>query len=359
MKIRLIGQKNDSGIGTHFGYFSEALLEIYGINGLVELVDFADAEAMDRAVKATTDQDITISFVGGNLKPWIRGRFVIWSVFETTKIPDQLRAGLAGADDIWVPSTWCRQVLIDNAYPAAQCHVVPEGVDGKLFHAYLRPQYTPDQVFRFLCVGKYERRKGYPEVLQAWADTFNNDATAELIIKTDWFDAPEQRHQQVQEDIRRLGLTNVRLLWGKTHYHDVVRLYRQCQVFVSPSRGEAWGLPMIEAVASGMPLVATVYSGHRDFLQPAMTSVIAVDYSLAPVRCPDFERFYTAADGDLGQWADPSVASLTAGLLTARKEFESLNRHAQINSARIREHFSWANSANRAVERLIQTRAFG
>ena len=67
MKIRLLGQANDSGIGTHYGQFARALLSISGINTLVEFIDHTDYDAVNAAVKVSQSNDINISFVCANI----------------------------------------------------------------------------------------------------------------------------------------------------------------------------------------------------------------------------------------------------------------------------------------------------
>src|SRR5207247_1086784 len=49
--------------------------------------------------------------------------------------------------------------------------------------------------------------------------------------------------------------------------HALAALYRSADCFVLPSRGEGWGMPLLEAMACGLPVIATDWSGPRDFLK--------------------------------------------------------------------------------------------
>jgi len=48
--------------------------------------------------------------------------------------------------------------------------------------------------------------------------------------------------------------------------HDLIQLYNIADAFVLPSRGEGWGRPYIEAMAMGLPVIATNWSGPTEFV---------------------------------------------------------------------------------------------
>ena len=81
MKIRLIGQANDSGIGTHFQHYVSALKQIGGISSLIELVNFQDRDAIAQSAMRSSADDINIAFVCSDLNSFYRGYNFNWSVF--------------------------------------------------------------------------------------------------------------------------------------------------------------------------------------------------------------------------------------------------------------------------------------
>jgi glycosyltransferase involved in cell wall biosynthesis len=129
-------------------------------------------------------------------------------------------------------------------------------------------------------------------------------------------------------------------------------LYQQSHVFVLPSKGEGWGLPLIEAAASGLPIITTMYSGQTEFLQSIASSVIAVEYDMAPIACVEYRSFYPAPDGDWGNWAQPRIDSIRQALRTSRLNYAALKEQAQINSEIIRRDFSWDQCAYGALQSL-------
>jgi glycosyltransferase involved in cell wall biosynthesis len=132
----------------------------------------------------------------------------------------------------------------------------------------------------------------------------------------------------------------------------MVVLYQRHNVFVLPTKGEGWGLPLIEAAAAGMPIITTMYSGHTEFLNPIQSSVVPVEYDMVPIACPDYEYCYPTEDQDWGMWAQPGLQSIVQALVHACDCYQDLKTHAIANSDVIRRDFSWAQSANTAMKML-------
>ena len=211
---------------------------------------------------------------------------------------------------------------------------------------------TKNSVIRFLTVGKFEERKSYAETLLAWSRVFGNDPGVELVIKTDHFFNVDNKKQTLNNFIEQTGITNIRPIWEIADSGTIVDLYRSADVFVLPTKGEAWGLPIIEAAATGLPIVTTYYSGHCQYLKHIQSSVVKVDWDLGPITCPEFQHFYPTQDGNFGSWAMPQVESIAQALQTARKNCVALKQQAVDNSEIIRTEFNWARCADRALKTL-------
>jgi glycosyltransferase involved in cell wall biosynthesis len=182
MKIRLIGQRNNFGIGVHYTNFATALGKLFYWSDLVEEISFTDESALLAAAARSEPNDINICFVSIPLQKHFRGTNIQWVVFESTRVPPNIMSTMLTADVVWVPSAWGREVLIQNGLDPVRCDVVPEGVDTDQFHPWHPP--VDDGVFRYLLTGKYERRKSITETIDAWAQVFGNNPKFELSIKT-------------------------------------------------------------------------------------------------------------------------------------------------------------------------------
>ena len=349
MRIRLIGQRNTSGIGTHYACFADALRQIHGIGTMVDEVDFLDPAAIDRAIATSLADDINICFVAANIHEHFRGRNIQWVVFESTRIPATIQPAIQGADQVWVPSAWGYSVLTAHGINADRIRIVPEGVDGARFHAHGRRPRSTARPFRFLTVGKYEQRKNIDLTIEAFAQVYANQPDLELVIKSNYFTNHRQKYDRLQGKISDLGLNNVTLLWGEMTEAQLADLYRACDAFVLPTRAEGWGLPLIEAVVAGLPIITTMYSGHTEFLQHVSDSVLPVAHVMAQIDCAEYRSYYPAPDNDWGVWAEPDLNSLVACMQQALQQEQELYDRAQRNSKIIRERFSWSQSAEQAL----------
>jgi glycosyltransferase involved in cell wall biosynthesis len=243
-------------------------------------------------------------------------------------------------------------VLAAHGINKDRIRIVPEGVDGARFHAYGRQPRTSARPFRLLTVAKYEQRKGIDETLEAFTQVQANQPNLELVIKSNYFTDHHEKYNTLQCKIANLGLTNVTVLWGNMPKTELADLYRACDTFVLPTRAEGWGLPLIEAVAAGLPVITTMHSGHTEFLQHVSDSVLPVDHVMTDIDCPEYCSYYPAADNRWGTWARPDVVSIATCMQVACREEHQLYNRAQRNSGIIRERFGWNKSAELALQTL-------
>ena len=83
-----------------------------------------------------------------------------------------------------------------------------------------------------------------------------NSTQVELGIKADWFLMPSQT-KELSRLVTSFGLSNLRLYAGEWSPEQLAALYSYSDAFVLPTKAEAWGLPLLEAAATGLPIITT------------------------------------------------------------------------------------------------------
>lgn len=335
MRIRLIGQRNQTGIGTHYAYFSDALRQSTTVE--VQEIDFQNNDQIRLAISDSNEQDVNICFVAANTHEFFAGRNIQWVVFESTVVPPVVKANCLAADQVWVPSEWGRNILLENGFGSKYIRVVPEGVSGDFTSSF--PQFK-NETFTYLSVGKFEQRKCIKETIEAFKLAWGHDQDKQLWLKTN----------HCQELVDMIGNNkNITVIDNNV---DMTELYQRCHIFVLPTRGEGWGLPIIEAAASGLPIITTYYSAQTEYLKQIQDSCHFVDFKLVDIDCPFYKSHYARADGNYGQWAQPSVDSIAQAMLDVHKRYDYADYKAKDSEFIIKATFNWHNSAKTALKIL-------
>jgi glycosyltransferase involved in cell wall biosynthesis len=148
----------------------------------------------------------------------------------------------------------------------------------------------------------------------------------------------------------RVGLNpKVYLLHGDMNDNEVAALYKNPKVkaLVSLTRGEGYGLPILEAAASGLPVIATGWSGHTDFLKHG--KYIAVDYKLGDVHPSRIDEniFMKGA-----RWANASEDDFKKKITKFRTSNEIPQRWAAELSQKLKSLYSYEKIATLYDEAL-------
>ena len=169
----------------------------------------------------------------------------------------------------------------------------------------------------FLSVFKWEARKNWPLLLRAYLQAFANRCDVLLQLVTNPFhldaDLSKTARREMKAAMRELNATTpvmadglrhapcVAVLDGHLPSTDMPRLYAAADAFVLPSHGEGWGRPHVEAMAMGVPVVATNWSGVTAYLTSDVGYPVAIE-GLVPVEEGPYRRRH--------RWAQPSLPHL-------------------------------------------------
>jgi glycosyltransferase involved in cell wall biosynthesis len=115
---------------------------------------------------------------------------------------------------------------------------------------------------------------------------------------------------------------------------------------VLPTRGEGWGMPVLEAMACGLPAIATNWSGPADFLTPAVGYPLDVKAMVdAEARCPYYDGF---------QWAEPDAEHLRFLLREVFDHPDDARAKGLAAAADVAGNYTWQHVANRVTARLLE-----
>lgn len=166
-------------------------------------------------------------------------------------------------DRIVVASTVALQSFAEYGYEK-KAVMVKVGVDAGMFSPGVRIANAPPKTFRVCCVGRVEFAKGVAYLLEAWNRLRLPNAELVLVGEV---------KPQMKSLLKGCEERGVRLA-GVLPRSEVARCYQESDAFVLPSLHEGFGLVLLEAMASGLPVVATDRTGAKDCIADGKEGLI-------------------------------------------------------------------------------------
>jgi glycosyltransferase involved in cell wall biosynthesis len=172
---------------------------------------------------------------------WFQKRFSVW---YRLFLPVLLKR----VQRVFTPSDYVKQKVI-HRFGIKDVVVTPNGVDQSLFHPYARQTHLDVPGKYVLFVGTLEPRKNLERLFQAWNEI--KDEFTEMWLLVAGVSGNVFKSIRVSRDMDR-----VRFL-GYVDDQTLAGLYARSSLFVLPSQDEGFGLPALEAMASGAPVLVS------------------------------------------------------------------------------------------------------
>lgn len=276
------------------------------------------------------------------------GKLAVIQPWEFGSLPKDWVTASANVDMFWVPSNYVRQVYLESGVPAEKVHVVPNGIDTKVFHPQVKPlPLATKKKFKFLFVGGTIHRKGPDALLKAYCESFTATDDVCLVIKdfgSGSVYAGQTIEQQIREFQKQLNAPEILYLTNELPERDLPGLYKACDCLVHPYRGEGFGLPVLEAMACGLPVIVTAGGATDDFV-PA-----EIGYRIPSTR-QVFGREISGMPlvGD-GWLLEPDVDALKKLICHVVEHGDEARAKGKSGSEFVRENFTWNHTATRVAE---------
>lgn len=200
------------------------------------------------------------------------GLLVVIQPWEFGSLPKSWLEQAQNVDEFWVPSPIVRAMYTRSGIAPEKVRVIPNGVDIRRF----RPGITPFKLatkkkFKFLFVGGTIYRKGPDVLLEAFSRAFTATDDVCLVIK-DFGGSNIYQGQTAETAIQALqqktGAPEILYLKDEISSDQMPSLYAACDCLVLPYRGEGFGMPVLEAMACGLPVIVTDGGATDSFVTP-------------------------------------------------------------------------------------------
>ena len=196
--------------------------------------------------------------------------------------------------------------------------IIPNGINLEHFAAEVEPiPELQDGKINILFVGRLEKRKGLRYLLEAFGQLRWDFPNTRLVVV-----GPGNPDKDCYRVLSERNLQDV-LFVGAVDYSELPRYYRSAHIFCAPATGkESFGIVLLEAMASGAPIVATSIEGYSAILH----------------------------DGEYGSLVPPKDSAALADALALLIRNPALGQQMAANARRTVEEFRWEKVAQRVLD---------
>ena len=354
--LNIIGQiAGTSGYSMHTKQLALALSKLTDVRLSTTLPTgyesmLSDRELMLLKVKPEPKEDtLIISFPTTWRMHLGHGRNIGYLVWEGSSVPECFITEIENEsiNAVIVPSEHVRdaiKVTAESRWGSIKdkINVIPHGHDPNLFFSTDKPKdkcvFVANKGWRNL-----QDRGGIQYLLKAYIEEFTKDDKVELLIKLN----PAYGIPNINQLIQDLNLPKKEggpvIIFNTQNLPDahLHRVYNSGNVFVSPTRAEAFNIPCLEAMACGLPVITTNFGGQTDFVNEMNGWLIGGDLTEV-----EHEVMYEGI-----KWLTPSVDELKRALRHAYDHQDEVKFKG--NVARVAAgYYTWDRTAQEVITLL-------
>ncbi len=215
------------------------------------------------------------------------GKFIAVRTWDFGGFPKRWIRKIDECDQLWVHSGWVKRNAVKSGIDKKRIKVIPHGIDEKIFKpGGKKYRLGTDRSFKFLFVGATVFRKGIDILLKAYGTAFSAEDDVCLVIKDNPRDVFYSGIKYKDEIAALRKSTNCPELIYIDEYlspRDLASLYRECDIGVFPYRAEGFCLPILEAMACGLPSIVPRFGACLDFCSDSNSFLAPVKRFNVPV----------------------------------------------------------------------------
>ena len=255
----------------------------------------------------------------------LASRIVVNTARKLTPLAHYIVPGKIKADALIVANKQTQRAP-PNGCRGKVYQIIESGVDRTNWQPRNCHNVTRKGPVRFASSGRFVKWKGFQFLIKAFASVAKQtNATLDLVGDGEM--RPKLEHQ-----VKRLGLQDNVRFHGWANRNQSAQILSECDVYVQSSLSEAGGTAIIEALALGLPVVATNWGGPSEIINASCGILVN----------PDSHTLF--------------VSGLSKAMLSLAENSETRQRMSQAAIKRSTEHYlDWQSKVDRIAEVIEET----
>jgi len=263
-------------------------------------------------------------------------------VYETTKLPEKWVAEInKHLNLLFVPSFFNKEIFNGSGVKPDIIRVLPHGINPKYY--FKNKKKVKKDVFRFLTVSMPQKRKALDILLPVFMETFAGRSDIELTVKMPYL--PGKSIYDFTGIKEYTDAKNIKFVSKEYSEEQMGDLYRSSDCYVQASRAEGFGMTYLEALACGLPVIATGWGGHMDFLNEKNAEL--VKYKLVSAKGVQYDN-----NSDEALMAEPDVNDLAEKIKYVYENHDVAGKKADELQA---GDFYWENIVGKLKQYIMET----
>jgi glycosyltransferase involved in cell wall biosynthesis len=374
-RVNFIGPVNPTGYGVHFCNLMYAIggllkdnvdkINIIDVNGTKcsddnGLINCDRLKDRNSNPPFNTKKDVTVKlWHDHSLTTDLNTYNIGYTVFELDRFERPTQISDPSVNEIWVASKWAKDIVDKHLNNSKPVKVIPEGVCKATYKRYNLNKFVAKTAIN---VGKFEARKGHELLLEVWKNVeyplhclwHNPFVPPEAIIKRmaelGWiigntvYVTLYSRKVKFCQFWHKYGFTPIAVLFDRLTSQEYKIFLESASFGVFPYFAEGWNLPLIEAMANGLPCIATNYSGPTEYINKD-NCLLLNNYKMQVARDGVF------FDCKEAQWAVPDKDELlNAILVEIDNRASGITEHLFYNE--FADKWDWHKAAEKVINRI-------
>jgi glycosyltransferase involved in cell wall biosynthesis/tetratricopeptide (TPR) repeat protein len=297
------------------------------------------------------------------------GRLVLIQPWEYGYLPKEwIEPIRTNCDEVWCHTRYVMDVYRNSSIPENKLKLVPLGVDTQVFRPDAPPYVFTTEAgadrmpkarngsrpFTFLYTGGTIYRKGIDILLDAYLRAFSAADDVCLVVKDTGTSTvyPDNAGERIKGLIDDPSRPRIVYLDDNLTAHQLAGIYTACDSIVQPYRGEGFCLPVLEAMACGIPAIVPAGGPTDDFVDETVGYRIEADLKpmpetkIGPWECVEQPWMFEV---------DP--VALADLMRSVRENPSEAERRGALAAERAREEWTWKHASAIAMDRLLALKA--